>query len=531
MANTKISQLTALTSPTGNEELVYAYNNTNGKMTVDTVKTYIGAGKQDTLVSWTNIKTINGYDLLGSWNIVISGGGWDGQIIYEAIVDYSGNGDYTTLWAALQAWATSIYIKNGTYTESPVEVTDNNFLVVWETEWWVILNYELTSSKQYCIKMETSTKTAVTDVIYNTIKNVTFNVDMKSGTWTNCIVNAHSINDNPTYELLLSECTVNAVNKSSASQMFSMFQKETYYSEDWSAWNSHCVANNCTVMITNWTGLNVDTRYNEASGNDWRSCYIVNSKIYVINDGSWVVQITNEEWRTTMIGCEILASTANGTWAAYIQLDNAHGCNITWYANSTGKWSWSLRFAEWCRVHLEWFSSYPVDFSWETEVKIWASSTSYSVWDYVRLTSYIYKCIEAHTSGDNIDFSKFEYIGWFNLTEVSRCIIGADLVSCNVNVTWNIIQSGMTIVAGDLCVFSGNVLPFAKVLKLVGKWDVVTSNTLEWFSVATTWYKGIYYVDNYNIVKDNVLTWTNTPVVDIVWTATSTSKVSDNVIF
>lgn len=41
MANTKISALTALTNPTGSEEFVYAYNNTNGKVTLNTMKSFI----------------------------------------------------------------------------------------------------------------------------------------------------------------------------------------------------------------------------------------------------------------------------------------------------------------------------------------------------------------------------------------------------------------------------------------------------------------------------------------------------------
>lgn len=50
MANTKISALTALTSPTGSEEFVYAYNNTNWKITLDTMKSFVG---------WTGITTLN----------------------------------------------------------------------------------------------------------------------------------------------------------------------------------------------------------------------------------------------------------------------------------------------------------------------------------------------------------------------------------------------------------------------------------------------------------------------------------------
>lgn len=44
MANTKISALTANTNPNWSEEFVYAYNNANGKITLNTVKAFIGSG-------------------------------------------------------------------------------------------------------------------------------------------------------------------------------------------------------------------------------------------------------------------------------------------------------------------------------------------------------------------------------------------------------------------------------------------------------------------------------------------------------
>lgn len=79
MANTKISQLTPNTNPTGNEELVYAYNNANGKMSLSTMKTFANTGQQAALVSWVNIKTINNQSILWSGNLDVSwwgGGSW-----------------------------------------------------------------------------------------------------------------------------------------------------------------------------------------------------------------------------------------------------------------------------------------------------------------------------------------------------------------------------------------------------------------------------------------------------------------------
>lgn len=79
MANTKISALTANTNPNWSEEFVYAYNNANGKISLNTMKTFAAADSQPTLVSGVNIKTINSQSILWSGNIDVSwggGGGW-----------------------------------------------------------------------------------------------------------------------------------------------------------------------------------------------------------------------------------------------------------------------------------------------------------------------------------------------------------------------------------------------------------------------------------------------------------------------
>lgn len=50
MANTKISALTANTNPNWSEEFVYAYNNANGKITLNTMKSFVW---------WAGITTLN----------------------------------------------------------------------------------------------------------------------------------------------------------------------------------------------------------------------------------------------------------------------------------------------------------------------------------------------------------------------------------------------------------------------------------------------------------------------------------------
>lgn len=122
MANTKISQLTPNTNPSGNEELVYALNNTNGKMTLNTMKAFASADSQATLVSGVNIRTINNQSILWSGNIDVSWGwggsfeptelGWDANIwelsewVYTTTYDlYYKSGEKVPLLTS--TWATN----------------------------------------------------------------------------------------------------------------------------------------------------------------------------------------------------------------------------------------------------------------------------------------------------------------------------------------------------------------------------------------------------------------------------------------
>lgn len=102
MANTKISQLIENTNPTWFEELVYAYNNNNGKMSLETMKTFVQPDlssyatisqlqlKQDKLVSWVSVKTVN-------WNSIL----WSGNI--DTTVNYS-EYDYSAMQWPAPAW-------------------------------------------------------------------------------------------------------------------------------------------------------------------------------------------------------------------------------------------------------------------------------------------------------------------------------------------------------------------------------------------------------------------------------------------
>lgn len=69
MANTKISALTANTNPNWNEEFVYAYNNANGKITLDTMKSFVWWAGITTLNADANIWELNEWTYVTTYDL------------------------------------------------------------------------------------------------------------------------------------------------------------------------------------------------------------------------------------------------------------------------------------------------------------------------------------------------------------------------------------------------------------------------------------------------------------------------------
>lgn len=94
MANKKISELTPKGSALSATDLLEVSVDAGGgtyttaSITGQEVKDFASAGKQNTLVSGTNIKSVNGNSLLGSGDLVISGGSGGG--VHALTAPFSG---------------------------------------------------------------------------------------------------------------------------------------------------------------------------------------------------------------------------------------------------------------------------------------------------------------------------------------------------------------------------------------------------------------------------------------------------------
>jgi hypothetical protein len=99
MSNIKISQLNNATTPLAGTEVVpIVQSGSTKKVSVSNIV----AGKQDTLVSGTNIKTINGSSVLGSGDLVVGGGGG----VHAQMILPTG-GYYTSVIAAASPTSTT----------------------------------------------------------------------------------------------------------------------------------------------------------------------------------------------------------------------------------------------------------------------------------------------------------------------------------------------------------------------------------------------------------------------------------------
>ena len=414
MANTKISQLTLNTNPNGWEELVYAYNNTNGKMTLNTMKAFATANTQEELVSWTNIKTINWNSILWSWNLVISWWGWSGEDNdYDAVVDASGNWDYTSISDAITAGIKRMYVRNWNYTMSSQTLSTWDFKMVWESKEWVQINITHPTRSSSIFTMTSNT----TDLTHSfLISNVTFNITY---TWAYWYFILFDIPDN--WVLTINDCNICVVSAENWCNFYLCDRSWWWMSVNWSyieiypttwnpqwvwfiGWADYMTVRNSTIIVDADASLWIAWMQF-----DWNCGWMYEWCIFKI----WVTH--NTAWDIAVI------------WAA-------HADSCTYKASSKA----NLRIY-WenvnCKFPTIWDgANYDTTLATavaNNNITIWKPNTAYTVWQYVQswylLT--IARCTTAHTSWDTFDNSKREHVYW-------DVYIWWDLNDCYLHIKW-----------------------------------------------------------------------------------------------
>lgn len=462
MANTKISALTANTNPNWWEELVYAYNNANGKMTLNTMKTFANTWQQAELVSGTNIKTINGNSILWSWNLVISwwGGGW-GDSSFDAVVDAGWGGDYTSVSAAIAAGKYNIFVKNWSYTETawrdPYSNNKSFLHIVWESESGVNITFPSTA---------TTANWYLIDMGYGNaadfyMENISFNITLTDSNdtfyydnwWTNFVVKNCSFN-----------YTTNVATPwASKHRLFitKVISEDVSYYNLWrfNAWLYGCYFNTETTKIIN-------------------ICRNVMSSYYCkFYSSAWRIQLVERNGKACLHDCYI--DTYELGWTYEFEVHNCY-INITWNvyddnwynlefirADSSYVKLWTLQntpsitlwFCTWCT-----FDFWTYDIDWSSDFNGIHSVISncrikcgkYAIW---------YETIGCDISATSLSFS--------SSSRIESCRFRNTLTSMTLNNT-NI-------------VINWNIFEWTWSLSITWNYHIVTSNIMAAMSISDTW--------------------------------------------
>lgn len=485
MANTKISALTANTNPNGNEELVYAYNNANGKMSLNTMKTFATTWTQPELVSGTNIKTINHQSILWAWNIDIQwgwGGGWSSE--YDAIVDASGQGDYTTIGAAVDANKRNIFVRNGTYNETQWHFVDmlgaDALSIVWESKAGVVVNISLTEVPTQWA--ETYNHPAFLFLNFNATTNWSFNVS--NITFNPAINTSQIVADifrfktaaNNYNDANVNNCAFYAVNGWSERAFFEIIWFSSGSQTPMWAWDIV----NCDISVTSNTANLLFESWDEARNEMvvFKNCDIVAK---ANSSNRW--HITISKW----FDCNIRYVTA-WMWEVRLEWNHLYNCYIDTWTNLGSSVVLDVQLSEIrdCEIHSGHSGSFnPKKAVVSSVMPERAASTAYSLGDQVIRNWTYYTCNTAHTSSADWydDEDNWDTMATVRLRDMAWCTL----------YTWDTIQLWWIVQWNNLNMNNHNWDI------LISQWSIMKWNILDWAD-----YNRNIYVDNQSIIDWNI---------------------------
>lgn len=435
--------------------------------------------------------------------------------LYDAIVDASGNGDYTTIWAAIDAGKRIIFVKNGTYNETPKTINGEWLVLTWEWLDKVTVNYTYTATG---FPWTAPFAFTITDWIIIDIKWFTFNLDITADGRHSSLISITWQHENRHF-VKVDDCRIDA-------RLTWNIQYGSLY-----IWNGQTedegIFNNCEIKIHN------TNNYTRAAENSYyNKCYLSAS-----NDGWDKVDFSVDnaensvvEAQATTVNCILSASKCRfstirtlGATSRTTQIDarNCSNCNI------------SNR-----RAYTSWVS-------YNSVVKSWAENTAYAVWDLVTIQWSVWSCTTAHTSWTDVtaDISNFSQVTGSHYQNITDCDVSDSWI---VYLHWMIKGNTLSLWTAILTHRETEPIkqhPWVTMIWNSTEWTSTSAfftvlKVLDWLNVVS-WntfalQRWIYYNDDYNIIKDNTITGSQSsanPTITVSGSSTWTSKVSDNIIW
>lgn len=464
MANTKISALPANTNPTGSEELVYALNNANGKMTLNTMKTFSNSWQQAALVSGVNIKTINGDSILWSGNLVIQwwGGGWAGAA-YDAVVDASGGGDYTNVSAAIAAGKYNIFVKNWSYTETawwdPYSNSKSKLRIVWESESGVQITFPSTATTAHGYLIDMRYGNAADFYM----ENVSFNITLTSS-------NAIFYRDNWWTNFIVKNCTftyTTNVATPTATQHTLFYTKVVSSASDaveW--WRVYSGLYGCSLNTETTKIINI-------------AYDILVADMCKFSSSAWRIQLVHTNNNSKLYNCYVDAYELG--WLYAVEFYNSY-INITTWNVYDGNWyNITINRIDNSKLKIWTLQNTPTIYLWlctNSDINCWTYDIGWTI---------VFNGIESIKSNCKIKCGEL-YVG----RHTEDCVVDATSLKLGqwyTRINWCRFYSWLTAVTFSTndCIITWNVFEWTWTMSITGNDIILTSNWLKWMSLTDTW--------------------------------------------
>lgn len=334
--------------------------------------------KQDVLVSWTNIKTINWNSVLWSWDMTISSWWWDQKLLRKVVA--ATWWDYTSIQEAFTAWEWTLYIQWWTYEMWTISTSlslNNHIDIIAEDS--CIFNIDLNTANLFEVTTES-------------------NIKIKWWKWNITLSNS-SINTYNLFTPFASSWWVRPLYYSLESLNINLIKTSTNQSTLW------LVNQTLSNIYYNWF-YNVDKVYFKTQywswWQNWLSIYYNNSNlIWWIFNSSFQCDCSDTYWRDSLyiiwwesffVKWSIVSSSAEPVWTNRLRivmknpiwniLNARRNMQLYWIIeNNITNINWTTD-----STFDYWTTNYRYDISW-SKVSNNYFNFNYNLWNWYNITS------------------------------------------------------------------------------------------------------------------------------------------------
>lgn len=378
---------------------------------------------------WSTFSPLTSWEVWQVLKKVANGYDWEDESwwidIYDAIVDASGQGDYTTIGAAVDANKRNIFVRNWTYTETQWHFVTFNTIdwlsIKWESKEWVIVNITLTTVTSQWWEHESFPAFLFVNAddssswVLN-ISWITFNISINTTVSETCLVRTTAQRTQYThfYDIHINNCTFNPSNEWTTETAFTIVKEAENHQAP--VWNYDIC--NCRIDGMSYTA--------KLSLREQRN--VINEEQVIYKNTDIIIRANNNLWWAIGISyasdCNIIVVTSN-FWQLSLNAHNLNNCYVRTSGTLSTSYTAHVQIYDTKNSIISITHQSNHGYALNTEIPDWVASTSYSVWNLVYYAGEFYVCTTAHTSSSDryTDTGNWDDATEILLENISDCTI------------------------------------------------------------------------------------------------------------